>query len=137
MDSEGAPDNTQPPRRERRKEPRLSVDTAAVVHLLDIAVRLRGRILDLSMGGCLFRTDESYTLGIFRRVEVEFNAEGMPFRLSGVTQSIHNKNAFGVRFLNVSERKREQLADVIAEIQRTLEAEKEKEKQSAEEAGRN
>lgn len=124
METEGAPDNTQLPKGERRKEPRLKVDAAAVLHLLDLAIHLRGRIVDLSMSGCQFRTDDCYSLGIFRRVEIEFNVEGTPFRLSGVTQSIHKKSAVGIRFLNVSDRKWQQLVEIIAELQQALAAEK-------------
>jgi c-di-GMP-binding flagellar brake protein YcgR len=127
MESEGAPDKTHLPKGERRKEPRLKVDATAVLHLLDLAIRLRGRILDLSMSGCQFRTEDCYSLGIYRRVEIEFNVEGMPFRLSGVTQSIHTKTSIGVRFLDVSDRKRQQLADIVSELQETLAAEKAKE----------
>jgi hypothetical protein len=49
-------------------------------------------------------------------VEIEFHLDGLPFRLAGVTQSIHKRHKVGVRFLNVSERKREQLVELIAEI---------------------
>jgi c-di-GMP-binding flagellar brake protein YcgR len=116
------------PKGERRKEPRLKVDGAAVLHLLDLGIRLRGRVLDLSVSGCQFRTEDCYSLGIYRRVEIEFTVEGTPFRLSGVTQSIHKKSAVGVRFLNVSDRKWQQLVELIAEIQEALAAKEAKEK---------
>lgn len=128
MEQEGKPENPPLPKGERRKEPRLKVDATAVLHLLDLAVRLRGRIIDLSMSGCQFRTEDCYSPGIYRRVEIEFSVEGMPFRLSGVTQSIHKKNAVGVRFLNVSDRKWSQLVEIIAELQEGIDAEKAKEK---------
>jgi c-di-GMP-binding flagellar brake protein YcgR len=104
------------PARDRRKEPRLAVDGTATLHLLDPAIRLRGRILDLSLSGCQFRTDDCFPMGIYRRVEIEFHLDGLPFRIGGVTQSIHKKHKVGVRFLNLSERKREQLVELIAEI---------------------
>ncbi|HTA81033.1 MAG TPA: PilZ domain-containing protein [Terracidiphilus sp.] len=124
MEPEGAPDKTQLPKGERRKEPRLPVDAAAVLHLLDLAIHLRGRILDLSMSGCQFRTEDCYTMGIYRRVEIEFNVEGTPFRLSGVTQSIHKKSSVGIRFLNVSDRKWQQLVEIISELQQAADAKK-------------
>ena len=103
-------------RSERRKEPRHNVDGSATLHLLDPAVRLRGRILDLSWNGCQFRTDDCYSIGIYRRVEIEFHLDGLPFLIAGVTQSIHKRHIVGVRFLNLSERKRSQLDELIAEI---------------------
>jgi hypothetical protein len=132
MESEGAPDNPQLPKGERRKEPRLRVDGSAVLHLLDLAIHLRGRVVDLSMHGCQFRSEDCHSLGIYRRVEIEFNVEGTPFRLSGVTQSVHKKSAVGIRFLNVSDRKWQQLVEVIAELQQAEAAEKAKEKAKAE-----
>jgi PilZ domain len=101
---------------ERRKEPRHNVDGRAALCLLDPAVRLRGRILDLSWNGCQFRTDDCYSIEIYRRVEIEFHLDGLPFLIAGVTQSIHKPHKVGVRFLNVSERKRRQLDELIGEI---------------------
>jgi c-di-GMP-binding flagellar brake protein YcgR len=109
-------DNSTPPPQERRKESRLSVDGTAVLTLLDTAIHLRGRILDLSMSGCQFRTDDCFPMGIYRRAEIEFQLDGLPFRLAGVTQSIHKANRVGVRFLEMSERKRLQLEELIVEI---------------------
>jgi hypothetical protein len=103
-------------RTERRKEPRHTVDGTAVLHLLDPGVRLRGRILDLSLHGCQFRTDDCFPIGINHRAEIEFHLDGLPFRLPGITQSIHTARKVGVLFLDLSERKREQLVDLIAEI---------------------
>jgi hypothetical protein len=104
-------------RAERRKESRFPVDGAAVLLLLHPGVRLRGRILDLSLHGCQFRTDDCFPIGIHHRAEIEFHLDGLPFRLAGVTQSIHDRHKVGVLFLDVSERKREQLIDLIAEIE--------------------
>ena len=111
---DAAPPPTQ--KAERRKESRHSVDGTATLHLLDPGIHLRGRILDLSLSGCQFRTEDCFPLGIRSRVEIEFHLDGLPFRLAGVTQSIHKRHKVGVRFLNVSERKREQLVELIAEI---------------------
>lgn len=109
-----------PPQRERRKEPRHTVDGTAVLHLLDTSIHLRGRILDLSRSGCQFRTDDCFPMGIYRRVEIEFQLDGLPFRLGGVTQSLHKRNRVGVRFLEMSERKRLQLDELVVEIEELL-----------------
>lgn len=110
-------DKPAPPPAERRREARLPVDGRAVLTLLDTAIHLRGRVLDLSRQGCQFRTDDCFPMGIYRRVEIEFQIAGLPFRLAGVTQSVHKANRVGVRFLDISERKRTQLDELIVEIQ--------------------
>ncbi len=102
--------------RERRAHPRLNVDTSALLHLIDIAAQVRGRIIDLSQGGCLIHTFQRFPVGIFRRVETEFQLHGLPFRLAGVTQTIYDPHRVGIRFLDMSNRKREQLTELIGEV---------------------
>jgi hypothetical protein len=117
-----APEKTQPipptPKRpaERRSQSRHAVDTRAKLLLIKTAISMPGRILNLSMGGCRIRTDERFNVGIYVRVEAEFYLHGLPFRVGGVSQAILDKNTIGVRFVDMSERRREQLAELIAEI---------------------
>jgi hypothetical protein len=56
-------------------------------------------------------------VGIYTRVETEFRLQGLPFRLGGVTQAIHNRFTVGIRFLDLSERKKQQVLDLIDEIE--------------------
>ncbi len=107
--------------RERRVQAREEVDTTAAIFLINIASRLQGRILDLSLGGCRIRTDERFPVGIYTRVETEFRIEGLPFRLGGVVQAIHDRYTVGIRFLDMSNRKSEQVAQLIEEIRQMRE----------------
>jgi c-di-GMP-binding flagellar brake protein YcgR len=103
-----------------------------VIFLVRVGSELHGRIQDISAGGCRIRTAEPFPVGIYTRVETEFRVEGLPFRLGGVIQSIHDRGRFlvGIRFLDMSERKREQLAMLIEEIDELAER-----KDGASEAG--
>ena len=101
---------------ERRSQPRYAVDEAATVHFIEVRAQVSGRILDLSMTGCRIRTNERFPVGIYRRVETEFKLDGLPLRLGGVVQSIHDKFTVGIRFLDVSPRKQDQLAFLMDEI---------------------
>jgi hypothetical protein len=103
--------------RERRQQTRHAVDTRATVFFIDVRAQITGRILDLSMSGGRIRTDERFPVGIYRRVETEFNLDGLPFRLGGVVQSIHDKFTVGIRFLDLSPRKRDQLMQLMDEIE--------------------
>jgi len=105
--------------RQRIVQRRHAVDTTAIIRLIDLAADLPGQIVDISLGGCRIRTERRFPLGIFRRVEVEFRIEGLPFRLGGVTQTIHDPFNVGIRFLDLSDRKREQLRQLIEEIRRS------------------
>jgi hypothetical protein len=102
--------------RERRTQARHSVDSQANIFLVDVASRSAGRIVDVSLGGCRIHTNERFPVGIYRRVEVEFVLDGLPFRLGGVTQSLHDRQTVGIRFIDLSERKREQLTMLVEEI---------------------
>ncbi len=124
--------STPPPPRERRRESRHQVDGNAVLTILTNGVHLRGRILDLSMSGCQFRTDDCFPMGLHSRAEIEFQVDGLPFRLTCVTQSLHKRNRVGVRFLDMSDRKREQLEELIGEIQELLAKERAGEGQNGE-----
>jgi hypothetical protein len=101
---------------DRRAQRRHSVDTRASILFIDVGARAEGRILDLSMSGCRIRTDERFPVGIYRRIETEFRLDGLPFRLGGVVQSLHDRHTVGIRFLDLSDRKRAQLCELVDEI---------------------
>ncbi|WP_348263146.1 PilZ domain-containing protein [Telmatobacter sp. DSM 110680] len=103
----------------RRMQQRLGVDTSVVLRLIDLAADIHGRIIDISLGGCHILTEKRFPVGIFRRVEIEFHMEGLPFRLGGVTQAVYDPFNVGLRFLDLSERKREQLQQLVDEIKAT------------------
>lgn len=103
-------------RRERRQQSRHAVDSRATIYFVDVRAQISGRIIDVSMSGCRIRSDERFPVGIYRRVETEFTLDCMPFRLAGVVQSIHDKFTVGIRFLDLSARKREQLGELIEEM---------------------
>jgi c-di-GMP-binding flagellar brake protein YcgR len=105
--------------RDRRTSKRLSVDTSAVIFLVKVGSKLEGQILDLSLGGCHIRTHERFPVGIYTRVETEFRLQGLPVRLGGVVQAIHDSHQVGIRFLDVSARKRDQLVELIEELGET------------------
>jgi hypothetical protein len=111
-----APAAATPSRGERRGSARHELGDSAEIHLVKIGSILRGRILDLSLGGCRIRTEERFHIGIYTRVETEFRLEGLPFRLGGVIQAIHDRNTVGIRFLDLSERKQQQVLNLIEEI---------------------
>jgi c-di-GMP-binding flagellar brake protein YcgR len=92
------------------------VDTSVVLHLIDLAADVQGRIVDVSLGGCRIRVERRFPVGIFRRVEIEFRVDGLPFRLGGVTQAVYDPFNVGIRFLDLSDRKREQLLQLVDEI---------------------
>jgi hypothetical protein len=108
---------TAPAQRERRKQARYEVDESAAIFFVKGGLTLQGRIENLSLSGCRIRTIERCLVDIYTRVEIEFHLQGLPFRLSGVIQSIHLRNTVGIRFLDLSERKQAQITELIGEIE--------------------
>jgi hypothetical protein len=108
-----------PAGRDRRAQSRLPIDTSADILLINIGSRIAGRIQDLSAGGCRIHTDERFPVGIYTRVETEFRLQGLPFRLSGVIQALHDqkRQVVGIRFLDMSSRKKEQVEQLIKEME--------------------
>jgi hypothetical protein len=132
--TEAAPPAHQPAKpSDRRAQTRHEVDTFATILLVNVGSALRGRIFDLSLSGCGICTDECFPVGIYTRVETEFHLRGLPFRLGGVIQAIRDRKMVGIRFLNLSERKRQQVLELIDEIEQSQEAPRDAETASAEE----
>ena len=111
--------SSRPVKRERRHQSRHEVDASAAILLINVGSLLHGRIVDLSLSGCRIRTEERFPVGIYTRVETEFRIGGLPFRLGGVIQAVHDRDRrnVGIRFLDVSARKREQVEQLIEEIE--------------------
>jgi hypothetical protein len=106
-----------PENRDRRVQLRQAVNTSAAICLIPGGSKLNGLILELSVNGCRIRADARFSAAIYARVEVEFPVEGFPFRLGGVIQSVEDRRLVSVKFLDMSERKRTQLAQLIEEIE--------------------
>ncbi len=98
--------------RERRAFPRLEVDTKAVVLLINAGGQLRGRLLDLSLSGCRVRSDERSPVSVHARVNVELLLDGVVFRLNGVIEANEDQRILRIRFEDVSDRQREQIAQL-------------------------
>lgn len=103
--------------RDRRATHRCGVDTQAIIDLVKVGSKIPGQIVDLSVGGCRIKTAEKFPVGIYTRIETEFQLHGLPFRLGGVIQAIHDRNTVGIRFLDMSQRKKDQVAELVAEME--------------------
>jgi c-di-GMP-binding flagellar brake protein YcgR len=103
--------------RNRRSNPRYSVDEDSMLLLVSHGRPLESHILDLSLDGCRMRTSERFTAGLRMRVEVSFKVNGIAFRFLGVVQWTDGEHLLGIRFVEVISRRREQLAEVICEME--------------------
>ena len=101
---------------DRRGAPRFSIDEQVQVHPISGAASLRGRIRDLSAGGCRLEMDTRFLTGALLRVELQFQVRGIAFRLVGVTAGRRTRESIGIRFVDLNERRRAELVEVLQEL---------------------
>ncbi len=102
--------------RNSRRDLRHAVDEAASLLLVHQGAAIACRLVDLSLGGCKIRAEEPFLAGPRVRVEVVFKVIGETFRIAGVTQWTRERRWVGIRFLDVNERRRSALIQLIDEI---------------------
>jgi hypothetical protein len=103
-------------RSKRRAHPRYRVDEHASLLLVHQGTTVEGRMIELSLGGCRIRTAERFLAGTMVRVEVVCKVLGVAVRFCGVTQWTDGKHQVGIRFLDLSPRKWEQMLQLVDEL---------------------
>jgi c-di-GMP-binding flagellar brake protein YcgR len=103
---------------ERRQEKRYPVDGAAEVLLSDGSMLFRGRVLDISLAGCLIETQVRLRMKPGTRVEMIFRVNERVFRLAATTRIVRPREGAGFLFENLNERMQEELKDLIEELSR-------------------
>lgn len=91
-------------------------ESPAVLHVLSANTELPGTVLNLSPAGCIFKTAKPFLADIRLRVELRFQLRGLPLQLAAVVEDLYDKQTFSIRFLDLSRRKQEELAEVIEEL---------------------
>jgi c-di-GMP-binding flagellar brake protein YcgR len=100
-------------REQKRRHPRMECSGSASLHLLDEELELRGRILDLSLEGCLLVLEEPAGLQEGAVVELSFSARQLPFRVVAQVKVKRNTITIGFQFLKISRRGTCQLGELI------------------------
>ena len=88
----------------------------AALQILKDNSHMRGAVVGLSKECCSFRTAQPFNLGIRIRVEVDLQVRGLHLLLAGVTEDVRDKRTVDIRFLDLSIRKRAELAELIEEL---------------------
>jgi hypothetical protein len=102
---------------ELRQSPRLGCRGFGAVQTLPASERpCPARILNLSVGGCLMELKAPLELAVDEIVELIFNVNQMPFRVRAKVRAVRSKGLVGFQFLQLSERTRRFLHELIAEL---------------------
>jgi c-di-GMP-binding flagellar brake protein YcgR len=100
---------------ERRKHTRYAVDAWAEVMVKDGRMLFRGRVLDVSVGGCYIETEAKLRLAPGTPVEMVFRLNGDVFRCEATSRMVRTRGA-GFLFEGMNARMREELDRLIAEL---------------------
>ena len=100
---------------ERRKHTRYAVDAWAEVMVKDGRMLFRGRVLDVSIGGCYVETEARLRLAPGTPVEMIFRLNDEVFRCDATTRMIRTKGA-GFLFSNLNAKMQVELERLVREL---------------------
>jgi c-di-GMP-binding flagellar brake protein YcgR len=100
---------------ERRKHPRYAVDAWAEVMVRDGRMLFRGRVLDISVGGCYIETEARLRLAPGTPVEMVFRVDDAVFRCEASIRMVRARGA-GFLFSNLDAGLRTELEQLIREL---------------------
>jgi hypothetical protein len=131
MDAEEIPDVTESPEAQRRVYRRFEVEEDASLLLVTHESWHACKVVDLSLEGCKVTTRERFQAGTQKRVEIKFKINGIVFRLSGTTQWTDDRYAVGIHFCYPTPRRKEELAEVLGEVEAAAAAKAQREAEEA------
>jgi hypothetical protein len=100
---------------ERRQHTRYAVDAWAEVMVKDGTMLFRGRVLDLSVGGCYIETEARLRLAPGTPVEMVFRVSDKVFRCDATSRMIRTKGA-GFLFSHLNAKLQMELEELIREL---------------------
>ena len=100
---------------ERRKHTRYAVDAWAEVVVKDGRMLFRGRVLDLSVGGCYIETEARLRLAQGTPVEMVFRLNDSVFRCEATSRMMRTKGA-GFLFEGMDAATRRELEELIQRL---------------------
>jgi PilZ domain len=103
---------------ERRQHTRYSVDAWAEVMVKDGTMLFRGRVLDVSQGGCYIETEARLRLAPGTPVEIVFRTHDRVFQCEATSRMVRTRGA-GFLFEVMSAKVRAGLEGLIRELSAT------------------
>jgi hypothetical protein len=100
---------------ERRKHTRYAVDAWAEVMVKDGTMLFRGRVLDVSVGGCYIETEAKLKLVPGTPVEMVFRVRDSVFRCDATSRMVRTRGA-GFLFEGMSARMQRGLQGLLQEL---------------------
>jgi c-di-GMP-binding flagellar brake protein YcgR len=102
---------------DRRQHPRYVIDAWAEVLVKDGTMLFRGRVLDVSAGGCYIETEARLKLAPGSVVEIIFRVNDTTFRCEANIRMVRPRGA-GFLFSAMDGKTKSELDDLIDELER-------------------
>lgn len=102
--------------RDNRRHPRIQCIGTAGLQIAAGEPVVPAKIVNLSAGGCMMVLQKPQRLEEDMQVELSFQINHLPFRVQGQPKGVRADNRVGFQFVQVSERVRRQLEDMIEEL---------------------
>ncbi len=103
---------------ERRQHPRYAVDAWAEVMVKDGTLLFRGRVLDVSAGGCYVETEARLRIAPGTPVEMVFRTRDRVFRCEASSRMVRARGA-GFLFEAMSGKLKSDLEVLLTELERS------------------
>ena len=100
---------------ERRYSPRYECEGSAEIRIPSQGRLVRGRIVNLSLGGCYIDTNAALDIG--SKVEIVLRVTGLAFRAAGEIKSVYGSAGAGIQFTGMSTGGRSRLKELIGELE--------------------
>lgn len=110
-----APEDAGDSRDDRRYSARYECEGTAEISVPSQGRLIRGRIVNLSFGGCYIETNAALDVGT--KIEIVFRVTGLAFRAAGEIKSVYGSAGIGVQFTGMSSGGRERLKELIGELE--------------------
>jgi len=104
-----------PVKLERRAHPRYSCKGIARILILPDGPQVTGNLINLSLGGCCIEFDKAIKAAANAQLDVLLDACDLRVRIPAEIRR-RNDNQIGIKFLEVSARKSEQIQLLIKEL---------------------
>jgi hypothetical protein len=101
---------------EHRRYPRLECGGVADIRVLPNGGKERGTLLNLSKRGCCFMGNDRLRGCSGSNIEVHLKVRGIDLRVAGVIRHVRQGMRAGIEFVELSERKRDQIEELIGEL---------------------
>ncbi len=100
---------------DRRFNPRYECEGSAEIRVPSQGRLVRGRIVNLSLGGCYIETNAALDAGT--RIEIVLRVTGLAFRAAGEVKSVYGSAGVGIQFTGMSAGGRARLKELIGELE--------------------